>query len=494
MPLTIRPSRLHYALLGIFSLFLSLISLSGLVQAEPRAILAEATYIMGDGETPDFAEARALQKAKQNALEEAGTYVQSYTKVQNLDLTTEEIQTIAGGVLHVEVLEKTRTLVTDGLRVYSKIRATVTTDKMQELALRIKDKNIAEEYTQFQAEYAKLSQELEVLKQNAAKTPKGLERNAALNQIREGEKAFARVQQRESDLFQRLVSGKQLVGQASHDKEIIDELLQTIATSGYFVTVGDVQSVSDSEKPDMLVLKVPLTIQVSETVQGALSHAAKALGGTVEPDVAVTMNIHQLRIGAETGANAKVSLVRIGKHAETVKYFQDETEKLAFLVTFHTRASESAYCFLGPKGGVTFLHPSQPDYLPLQRIFRVVAGYRRERSQLRQRFFGFGDDYLVTVPMSGPYDTFESVKSSDPLWEPDRKSGPPGFVAIVRDEATFVATHNLPAEFVRNLTGVSVNVISVPNQKIDKRSVETYLREKRFLELYGGGYQCGIVQ
>ena len=130
MPLTIRPSRLHYALLGIFSLFLSLISLSGLVQAEPRAILAEATYIMGDGETPDFAEAGALQKAKQAALEEAGTYVQSYTKVQNLDLTTEEIQTIAGGVLHVEVLEKTRTLVTDGFRVYSKIRATVTTDKI----------------------------------------------------------------------------------------------------------------------------------------------------------------------------------------------------------------------------------------------------------------------------------------------------------------------------------------------------------------------------
>ena len=58
---------------------------------------------MGDGETPSFAEAMVLQKAKQGALEEAGTYVESYTKVRNLDLNAEEIQTLAGGVVQVEV-------------------------------------------------------------------------------------------------------------------------------------------------------------------------------------------------------------------------------------------------------------------------------------------------------------------------------------------------------------------------------------------------------
>lgn len=60
------------------------------VHADTKTLTADAPYIMGDGETPDFAEARTLQKAKQIALEEAGTYVQSYTKVQNLDLTTED--------------------------------------------------------------------------------------------------------------------------------------------------------------------------------------------------------------------------------------------------------------------------------------------------------------------------------------------------------------------------------------------------------------------
>ena len=222
--------------------------------ADAKTLTADASYIMGDGETPDFAEARALQKAKQTALEEAGTYVQSYTKVQNFDLTTEEIQTIAGGVLQVEVLEKTRSLVADGLRFYTKIKATVTTDKMEELARRIKGKNDAEEYTQLQAEYAKLNQELEDWKQRAAKTPQGRERDAALDHIRKGAQAFARVQQREGEFFQRLVSGKQLVDQARSDKAIVNDLLKTIADSGFIVTVGEVHAAEVSGKTDMLAL------------------------------------------------------------------------------------------------------------------------------------------------------------------------------------------------------------------------------------------------
>ena len=130
-------------LLILASLFTLVVPL--LVHAETKVLTAEATYLMGDGETPSFAEAMALQKAKQMALEQAGTYVESYSKVQNYNLTTEEIQTIAGGVLQVEVLNKSRTLIGDGLQFYVKIKATVTTDKMAELAQRLKGKNVAEE-------------------------------------------------------------------------------------------------------------------------------------------------------------------------------------------------------------------------------------------------------------------------------------------------------------------------------------------------------------
>ena len=36
-----------------------------LAHAETKILTAEATYLMGDGETPSFAEAMVLQKAKQ---------------------------------------------------------------------------------------------------------------------------------------------------------------------------------------------------------------------------------------------------------------------------------------------------------------------------------------------------------------------------------------------------------------------------------------------
>ena len=59
---------------------------------------------------PSQAQRGPLPQAKQMALEEAGTSVESDTNVQNLNLTMEEIQTIADGVIRAEVLDKKRTL------------------------------------------------------------------------------------------------------------------------------------------------------------------------------------------------------------------------------------------------------------------------------------------------------------------------------------------------------------------------------------------------
>lgn len=169
----------------------------------------------------------------------------------------------------MEVLEKTRSLVADGLRFSTNINATVTTDKMEELIRHMKGKNVAEEYTHLQAEYTRLSRELESWKQRAGKTPQGRERDAALDHIREGAKAFANVQHREGEFFQRLVSGKQLVESASRDKEVIDELLSMIVTDGYVVTVGAVHSGLVPSDPSQLNVKVPITIRVAETLHGA---------------------------------------------------------------------------------------------------------------------------------------------------------------------------------------------------------------------------------
>jgi ankyrin repeat protein len=190
--------------LVVFILVIAAVPIVPLCLAETKVITSDASYTMGDGESPSFAEAQVLQKAKQAALEQAGTYVEAYTKIQNYDLTKDEIQTLAGGVLTVEVIERTRTMVGDGLRFYIKIKATVTTDKMEELAQRIKGKNVAQEYTKLQSEYAQLSRELEIWKQAAIEVKAGAKREAALERIQESEMNFARIQENEAALFRRL--------------------------------------------------------------------------------------------------------------------------------------------------------------------------------------------------------------------------------------------------------------------------------------------------
>ncbi|MEO7862993.1 MAG: hypothetical protein ABIU05_21655, partial [Nitrospirales bacterium] len=162
--------------------------------AEQKEIMSEASYMMGDGETPSFAEAMVLQKAKQMALEQAGTYVQSYTKVRNMDLTADEITTIAGGVLETEILKKERTLEGNVVRFYIKIRAAVTTDRMEELARKLRGHDVSEEYKKLQQQYTSLMRDLEYLKASIAKLPTGPERDAALERVRDQEKNFRAIQ------------------------------------------------------------------------------------------------------------------------------------------------------------------------------------------------------------------------------------------------------------------------------------------------------------
>ncbi len=132
--------------------------------AQTKEIISEGTYNMGDGETPSVAESRALLKAKQIALEQAGTYVESYSKVKNITLTQDEIQVLASGLMEVEILDKKRTVVGDGINFWVKIKAKVNPDKMEEMAKRVQEKSALEDYKRIQEAYANSQREIEKLK------------------------------------------------------------------------------------------------------------------------------------------------------------------------------------------------------------------------------------------------------------------------------------------------------------------------------------------
>jgi Flp pilus assembly protein TadD len=133
--------------------------------AEVKEIIAEGTYTMGDGETPVVAEARALEQAKRMALEQAGTYVESYSQVKNYQLTADEVTVLAAGIMKVQVLDEKRTVNGNGIDFWVKIRALVDSDKIEEMAAKVKDKETLADYQKLQEEYSQSQQEIANLKQ-----------------------------------------------------------------------------------------------------------------------------------------------------------------------------------------------------------------------------------------------------------------------------------------------------------------------------------------
>src|SRR5574340_1165104 len=81
--------------------------------ADTKEIVAEGTYVMGDGETPIVAEERAVEQAKRYAVEQAGTYVKSYSRVKNFVIMEDEIEVLASGILEISILDKKRTVEAD---------------------------------------------------------------------------------------------------------------------------------------------------------------------------------------------------------------------------------------------------------------------------------------------------------------------------------------------------------------------------------------------
>jgi len=160
------------------------------VFAETKEIVAEGAYNMGDGETPTVAESRALLQAKRTAVEEAGTYVESYSKTRNFQLTVDEIQVLASGVMEVEVLEKKRTVVGDGFNFWIKIKARVSTDKMEEMAKRVKEKSVVDDYKKIQEAYDKSQKGIEELKGQLSAAKNATDKKKIETRITDDERLF----------------------------------------------------------------------------------------------------------------------------------------------------------------------------------------------------------------------------------------------------------------------------------------------------------------
>lgn len=265
--------------------------------AETKSIEADAWYTMGDGETPAFAEAMVLQKAKQTALEQAGTYVESYTHMRNWDLTVDEIKTIAGGVLRTEIVERNRILEGQGLRLGIKIRAVVTTDRMEELAHRVRAGQLSNDYKRLQDDYAKLFGTLEDLKRQVALSATESERVVAIEKIRNVERNFQEVRSTEAAFNRRLLSGDELsmkVDKALRDEQkrkkeeeerrevqsrALEDFLRILRLNGHTITIGPPEPRIGMDASASVYLRFEITVEASSEAKAGIRELRRAYRG-----------------------------------------------------------------------------------------------------------------------------------------------------------------------------------------------------------------------
>lgn len=169
---------------------LSLMPFNG--YCETMEIIAEGEYVMGAGETMAIAEERALKKAEQNAAEQAGAYVKSYTKVKNLMLSEDVIEVIANHAMKISVLDKRKFAVgdLDAIKFQVKIKAVMTTEEVETNLKKVRnDSSIVETYNKLKTEFERQSKEIEMLKKKLTETA-GEEKKQVLSRITDEEKIF----------------------------------------------------------------------------------------------------------------------------------------------------------------------------------------------------------------------------------------------------------------------------------------------------------------
>ena len=111
-------------------LLIGQIILMGVAKAEVKSYEGEGEYVMSDFETPDVAKQRAKVRAQRDAQEKAGVFVNSFTKVNNYEVTEDEVIVITSGIMSITETKYEHEAVADGFLYRAKIKANIDTDEI----------------------------------------------------------------------------------------------------------------------------------------------------------------------------------------------------------------------------------------------------------------------------------------------------------------------------------------------------------------------------
>lgn len=114
---------------------------SVLLENKILVIKTEGIAFLGSGITENDAKTLAINDAKRNALEQAGTYLESHTEILNYQLVKDEIITYTGGLLKVNVLNEKRALINDMFALKVVVKAAIDAGLLNERIAELRTNN-----------------------------------------------------------------------------------------------------------------------------------------------------------------------------------------------------------------------------------------------------------------------------------------------------------------------------------------------------------------
>jgi tetratricopeptide (TPR) repeat protein len=121
---------LHGTFVVVFILFISLLPTSSF--CEIQTITHTVKQPFGGSQSPDDARIAAIAKAKREALERAGIYVESLLVVKNAIVEKDEILALTAGVLQAEVVSQKNYLTGDAFGIEVIVKVVVDTAVLEE--------------------------------------------------------------------------------------------------------------------------------------------------------------------------------------------------------------------------------------------------------------------------------------------------------------------------------------------------------------------------
>jgi len=142
------------------------------VEASQTTVVAEGSYVMGDGDTLAIAEQRVLQRAQRRAVEQAGVYIEStFHDIERSEAGSStqssslEVRTIAAAITKTEILEARRSFLNDRPSFHIRIRAVVDLSNLHAAIQRWQtEQRLADHFHRLQKENAELKNQLEELR------------------------------------------------------------------------------------------------------------------------------------------------------------------------------------------------------------------------------------------------------------------------------------------------------------------------------------------